>query len=236
MPIYIINQCICALPYKTFTYIETRHATSLQWMMMGKMMGGFVCWMGNNLYIRELFTKPVIMNDREMFRNFRVKSARASWHDYGNGIYFVTVCTAHRIHYFGRINNQEMELSALGQFLSYQLEHVSEHYPYAQIPFFVVMPDHFHGIVLIDGDLAPSLKRKECVMDDLCEDKSQLARLQGWLSVVIGGIKSAVTKYARIDQPGFAWQTRFHDRIIRDEKELEHIYHYIEANAMRWEK
>lgn len=203
---------------------------------MGKMMDGFVCWVGNNLYIRELFTKPVIMNDREMFRNFRVKSARASWHDYGNGIYFVTVCTAHRIHYFGRINNQEMELSALGQFLSYQLEHVSEHYPYARIPFFVVMPDHFHGIVLIDGDLAPSLKRKECVMDDLCEDKSQLARLQGWLSVVIGGIKSAVTKYARTDQPGFAWQTRFHDRIIRDEKELEHIYHYIEANAMRWEK
>lgn len=236
MPIYIINQCICALPYKTFTYIETRHATSLQWMMMGKMMDGFVCWVGNNLYIRELFTKPVIMNDREMFRNFRVKSARASWHDYGNGIYFVTVCTAHRIHYFGRINNQEMELSALGQFLSYQLEHVSEHYPYARIPCFVVMPDHFHGIVLIDGDLAPSLKRKECVMDDLCEDKSQLARLQGWLSVVIGGIKSAVTKYARIDQPGFAWQTRFHDRIIRDEKEWENVCHYIETNVVHWKK
>ena len=118
------------------------------------------------------------MNDRELFRNFRVKSARASWHDYGNGIYFVTVCTAHRIHYFGRINNQEMELSALGQFLSYQLEHVSEHYPYARIPFFVVMPDHFHGIVLIDGDLAPSLKRKECVMDDLCDayEKRQMVK------------------------------------------------------------
>ena len=112
------------------------------------------------------------------------------------------------------------------------------------------MPDHFHGVVFIDGDLVPSSKRMECVADNLCTDKSQLAQLQGWLSVVVGGIKSAVTKYARIDQPGFAWQTRFHDRIIRDEKELEHIhdriirdekelehiYHYIEANAMRWEK
>ena len=151
---------------------------------MGKMMDGFVCWVGNNLYIRELFTKPVIMNDREMFRNFRVKSARASWHDYGNGIYFVTVCAAHRIHYFGRINNQEMELSAVGQFLSYQLEHISEHYPYAQIPCFVVMPDHFHGVVFIDGDLVPSSKRVECVADNLCTDKSQLARLQGWLSLL----------------------------------------------------
>ena len=80
MPIYIINQCICALPYKTFTYIETRHATSLRVCveMMCKLW--MIVWgLENNLYIRELFTKPVIMNDREMFRNFRVKSARASW-------------------------------------------------------------------------------------------------------------------------------------------------------------
>lgn len=65
------------------------------------------------------------MKDCELFRNFRVKSARASWHDYGNGFYFVTVCTAHRVHHFGRISNQRMYLSAVGMFLSYQLEHIS---------------------------------------------------------------------------------------------------------------
>lgn len=176
------------------------------------------------------------MKDCELFRNFRVKSARASWHDYGNGFYFVTVCTAHRVHHFGRISNQRMLLSAVGQFLSYQLEHISEHYPYAQIPCFVVMPDHFHGVVFIDGDLVPSSKRMECVADNLCTDKSQLAQLQGRLSVVVGGIKSAVTKYARIDQPDFAWQTRFHDRIIRDEKEWENVCHYIETNVVHWKK
>lgn len=58
MPIYIINQYICAFPYKTFTYIETRHATSLRVCveMMCKLW--MIVWgLENNLYIREIINK-----------------------------------------------------------------------------------------------------------------------------------------------------------------------------------
>lgn len=58
--------------------------------------------------------------------------------------------------------------------------------------------------------------------------------MQGWLSVVIGGLKSAVTRYARANNISFAWQTRFHDRIVRDQYELNRIAEYIENNIARW--
>ena len=62
-----------------------------------------------------------------------------------------------------------------------------------------------------------------------------IANLQGWLSVSIGGIKSAVTKYANDNDFDFAWQTRFHDHIIRNQNEMNRIADYIENNPATWE-
>ena len=36
---------------------------------------------------------------------YRVPSARANWHDYNGGVYFVTICTKNREHYFGEITH-----------------------------------------------------------------------------------------------------------------------------------
>ena len=46
---------------------------------------------------------------------YRIQTARASWHNYDGGIYFITICTQDRIHYFGEIMNHKMNLSAIGQ-------------------------------------------------------------------------------------------------------------------------
>ena len=62
-----------------------------------------------------------------------------------------------------------------------------------------------------------------------------VANMQGWLSVVIGGLKSAITKYARQNGIPFAWQSRFHDRIIRNQEELNCITAYIENNVAKWD-
>ncbi len=173
----------------------------------------------------------------EKFQNrYRIPSARATWHAYGDGAYFITVCTGHREHYFGEINHGEMHLSAIGQFVSKNLQNVAIHYPYAGIPLFVVMPNHLHAIVFIDGDkipythldMADGLTGKNPKMQDI-------ANQSGWLSVCIGGIKSAVTKYARENNIHFEWQSRFHDHIIRDTDEMNRIADYIENNVARWE-
>ena len=54
------------------------------------------------------------------------------------------------------------------------------------------------------------------------------------LSVVIRGIKSAVTKYANENGIPFEWQSRFHDRILRNTEEMNGIAKYIEENVAKW--
>ena len=57
----------------------------------------------------------------------------------------------------------------------------------------------------------------------------------GRLSRIIGQYKSAVTKYANEHDISFAWQPRFHDHIIRNFTEMNHIALYIQHNPMKWE-
>ena len=57
----------------------------------------------------------------------------------------------------------------------------------------------------------------------------------GNLSSVIRGIKSAVTKYANEHNIPFAWQSRYHDHIIRNQLEMNRIADYIQNNPMKWE-
>jgi putative transposase len=81
---------------------------------------------------------------------YRIPSARAQWHDYNGGVYFITICTAYRKHYFGEIQNAEMYLNELGQIAHENLLQLTSHYPYATIDVFQIMPNHIHLIVGID--------------------------------------------------------------------------------------
>jgi putative transposase len=194
------------------------------------------------------------MNAEKFQNRYRIPSARASWHAYDGGAYFVTVCTAHHEHYFGEINQGEMHLSAIGQFVADTLQNVSDHYPYAGIPVFVVMPHHLHAIVFVDGNKIPYNGRVRDVARRVSTiptgneftiptgndttgknvKMQEIANQSGWLSVCIGGIKSAVTKHARENNINFEWQSRFHDHIIRDDDEMDRINQYINDNIANW--
>ncbi len=174
---------------------------------------------------------------------YRKQSARAMWHDYDGGLYFVTICTKDRVHYFGEISENEMHLTEVGQYVVEQIRNVQVHYNYAKIPLWVVMPNHLHAIVIIDGDNIPYKRRVVKTLDGSMVESRRattlqqrgIANMQGWLSVVVGGIKSAVTKFANERGILFAWQTRFHDRIVRDTCEMNQIADYIENNVQKWE-
>jgi len=86
------------------------------------------------------------------FRNkYRIQSARAQWWDYGwNGAYFITVCTRHRNHYFGEIRNSKMILSETGIIADTLWREIPNHFPFIDLGEFVVMPNHFHGIFVMD--------------------------------------------------------------------------------------
>ena len=55
------------------------------------------------------------------------------------------------------------------------------------------------------------------------------------MSVVIRGVKSAITKFANEYSIPFAWQRLYYDRIIRDSDEMNHIAEYIEDNVAKWD-
>lgn len=73
---------------------------------------------------------------------------------------------------------------------------------------------------------APSLQRNV--------EMQRISHRKGKLSIVIGGIKSAISRYANAHNITFGWQARFHDRIIRNHQELNNVAAYIEQNVSRW--
>lgn len=185
------------------------------------------------------------MNDK--FQNkYRIPSARAPWHNYNGGWYFITVCTKDMVCYFGNVVDSKMQLNELGQAIADNLRDASNHYSYCEIPMYVVMPNHIHAVVIIDGEKTP-YNRCDNYSRDAARHVStptptttttpmiEIANYQGWLSVVIGGIKSAVTKFANQNKMSFVWQSRFHDHIIRNQDECNRITQYIENNPIKWE-
>ena len=172
------------------------------------------------------------MSDDKFQHKYRIESARASWHDYDGGSYFITICTKDREHYFGEIVDGEMVLSDIGKYAEEQFKNVSSHYPYAEIPLWTIMPYHLHAIVIIDGNKTKYDRR--VVETWRAASLRDIANLQGWLSVVIGGLKSSITRFANENALNFAWQPRFHDHIVRDTPEMNRIANYIENNVANW--
>ncbi|MBS4012129.1 MAG: hypothetical protein KGZ97_00005 [Bacteroidetes bacterium] len=92
------------------------------------------------------------MTNKEKFKNkYRIASARAQWWNYGwNGAYFITICTQNRVHYFGEVNNGKMVLSNLGVIAYHFWNEIPNHCPFVELGNFIVMPNHIHGILILD--------------------------------------------------------------------------------------
>ena len=87
-----------------------------------------------------------------LYKNkYRIPSARLQHWDYGwNAAYFVTICTHNRQCFFGEISNGKMELSEMGKTATIYWMEIPDHFPFVNLGAFVVMPNHIHGIVVID--------------------------------------------------------------------------------------
>lgn len=85
------------------------------------------------------------------------RSIRLREYDYRDfGVYFVTVCTHGRVPSFGQIINAEMQLSAYGVLVAAEWERTATMRPHVTLDAFVVMPNHFHALVLFEDALPPS--------------------------------------------------------------------------------
>ncbi len=180
---------------------------------------------------------------REMTKKYqnkyRIESARKKGYDYSqNGAYFITIVTKNRECFFGDIVDGKMQLSEIGKIVWdewFASEKIRNHIFMDE---FVIMPNHIHGIVIINNDDCRDALQNVSTTDKTDKPKnkffSKISPSSKSLSMMVRQFKSAVTIKSREINPDFAWQPRFHDRIIRNENELNRIRHYIRENPVKW--
>jgi putative transposase len=161
------------------------------------------------------------------------KSIRWKEHDYAyEGAYFVTICTSRRRSYLGDIVNGEMNLSDMGRIADQCWQEIPKHFDNVQLDEYKVMPNHVHGIVMITD----SVRTRHAASQPDSKPNRKFGPLPTKsLHTIIGSYKSAVTKFIHAKGFAFDWQSRFHDHIIRNEKELNRIRQYIDDNPAKWE-
>ena len=155
------------------------------------------------------------------------KQYRLPYYNYASsGLYFVTICAKNREIIFGDISNGVMKLSKNGSLILECLNNLPKKLSYLLIDEFVIMPNHIHVIFVINN---PDEKREI--------DKKKFQIKKKSLSLVVRNFKSTVTLLSRkIESDVEIWQSRFYDRIIRNEKELIAIRNYIANNPEQWEE
>ncbi|MDJ0795531.1 MAG: transposase [Calothrix sp. MO_167.B12] len=78
------------------------------------------------------------------------RSIRLKDYDYSQpGIYFVTICSYKWQCWFGEIQNGQMHLNHIGKIVADEWLRSSEIRPNFQLDEWIVMPNHLHGIVII---------------------------------------------------------------------------------------
>ena len=93
------------------------------------------------------------MSDELFKKKYRIPSNRLPGWDYSkNGYYFVTICVKNRACAFGAIESDEMVLSDIGKAAEQCWREIPEHFPFVQLDEFIIMPNHLHGIIVIDKD------------------------------------------------------------------------------------
>jgi REP element-mobilizing transposase RayT len=89
---------------------------------------------------------------------YRIESARLEGFDYSSeGCYFITICTNERKHIFGEISDGIMALNDAGNIVMECWNDLPNHYPNLILDEFVIMPDHVHGIMIIDNTNTPNV-------------------------------------------------------------------------------
>lgn len=146
-------------------------------------------------------------SDKDRFPSRR--NPRLKEFDYSSSYYyFVTICTWNKACIFGKPN----ALNPWGTTAEAVLKEIEKHFVHVKVDKYVVMPNHVHMILALNG---PNIG----------------------IPQIIGQYKSSVTREIRKAAPQQKiWQTSFHDHVIRNQKDYERIWLYIDVNPQNWEK
>ena len=148
------------------------------------------------------------MSDRHRFR--------AEWHNYQEGVFFVTICAHAKKCLFGHIQDGNIHYSKIGKIINECISEIPNHHQDTKVWNYVIMPNHIH-IVLHITPKSPTedyqnLKSEHtnlgCLKvanhSEICEDFHHNSRL----SVIIGSFKASVTRCVRMNLENIEGRTR----------------------------
>lgn len=168
------------------------------------------------------------------------KHLRLQEYDYAQeGAYFVTVCTNGKVCLFGDIVDGKMVLNDAGLMVEKCWNAIPEHFPHVGLDYYVVMPNHVHGILFI-GDAPGMVGAKNFSPVRLLKNRNnnQDQRPSGTsktIGSIVRGFKIGVTKWMRQNTSTHkVWQRNYFERVIRNERELQEVREYIVNNPLKW--
>ena len=148
------------------------------------------------------------------------KPTRLKGYDYSApGAYFITICVKGRKQLLSKIIVGDdayivpkNSLSEIGLICDKYINNIDNKYENVIVDKYVIMPNHIHLIIFLYGTMRASSPTKN-------------------IETIIRSFKTMVTK-----EIGYSvWQRSYHDHIIRDEKDYQKIWEYIETNPIKWE-
>ncbi len=129
-----------------------------------------------------------------------------------------------------------MQLNEWGEIVRIEWLKSSELRKEIELDEFVIMPNHFHGILLIHSTDTAYLRRGTARR---APTTGRFGKpLSRTLPTIIRAFKSAVTKRinALRNMPGApVWQRNYWERVIRNESELMRVREYVVNNPVKWE-
>ena len=148
------------------------------------------------------------------------KRNRLQNYDYSlPGAYFVTICTEHRRNTLCDIVGDGSPVPKWPGMIAEELiAEIPKQFPCVQISNYVVMPNHVHLLLVFDH------------VNGTGHPSPTLGNIVGWY-------KFNVTKQINEKKgtPGERFfQRSYHDHVIRDERDYQKIWNYIDGNPLRW--
>jgi REP element-mobilizing transposase RayT len=163
------------------------------------------------------------------------RSIRLKGYDYSQaGAYFVTIVAWQREMLFGDVVNEEIKLNEMGEIVADKWQWLETQYPYIELGAWIVMPNHFHGILVIHDDGRGGSRSAHAGDSRIAPTPIKRKPLGG----LIGAFKTVSTKQINLlrDTEGqTVWQRNYYEHIIRNDREMDRIHRYIESNPLQWD-
>lgn len=148
-------------------------------------------------------------------KNIRLHNYNYSY----NGAYFITICTKNKENLLWKNVGancvrplDQLPLSKIGIVIENEIYKLNTVYENIKVDKYQIMPNHIHLIIFI------------------YEDSNGRTQFAPTISRIIKQFKGSITK-----QIGFSiWQKSFYDRIIRNEKEYQSVWNYINNNPLKY--